>query len=195
MIRIRTHSLARILAVRRRYQAGSSYQQRLSAQHAAGSSDTAATTHQRRHFVRTRSSLSTMADYETRAKDYGFASKSEIQAVSVTKSPVIWMDVRTLAEIEADGRVYPVNEFQTWIHVPDCSPDDCPSLRNNPEQYLGSTIATEESAHSQTPPPTLVLYCKSGRRAHTARQILRQHKAYDGWTILNAGGYVDIANL
>jgi rhodanese-related sulfurtransferase len=130
-----------------------------------------------------------MADYEARAKDYGIASKSEIQAMTVAKSPVIWMDVRTLAEIEADGRVYPHNECQTWIHVPDCSPDDCPSLRTQPEQYLGS-----DSAHV-SPPPTLIIYCKSGRRANTARQILMQHKAYTGWTILNAGGYADIANL
>jgi rhodanese-related sulfurtransferase len=187
MQRIPTQSLTR-LAVRRRFQVVSSKEQ-FSAQHATGISDTTAitTTHQLcRQFVRTRPSFSSMmADYETRAKDYGFASKSEIQALSVVKSPVIWMDVRTLAEIEADGRVYPHNEYQTWIHVPDCTPDDCPSLRTKPEQYLDSISS----------PPTLILYCKSGRRAKTARQILMQHKDYAGWTILNAGGYADIANL
>jgi rhodanese-related sulfurtransferase len=127
-------------------------------------------------------------DYETRAKDYGIASKSEIQAALVANSPVIWMDVRTLAEIETDGRVYPT-DGQAWIHVPDCSPDDCPSLRSNPHQYLGSL--TTESAH---PPPTLIVHCKSGRRANVARQILMQNDAYAGWTILNAGGYGDIAD-
>jgi rhodanese-related sulfurtransferase len=129
-----------------------------------------------------------MTDYEKRAKDYRIATKSEIQAALVAKSLVIWMDVRTLAEIEADGRVYPT-DGQAWIHVPDCSPDDCPSLRSNPQQYLGSF--TTESEH---PPPTLIVHCKSGRRAKMARQILMQHNTYAGWTILNAGGYADIAD-
>jgi rhodanese-related sulfurtransferase len=154
-----------------------------------------------RFYTTTTATSMMMPDYATRAKDYDFATRDEIQAVlqSATTSadgpPVILMDVRTDVEIQTDGRIHPLPNAatsMTWVHVTDCTPDDCPSLRETPQMY---GLEAAEGGTNDTKPPTVVVYCKSGRRAHTARNVLRTHEKYSGYTILNAGGYVDIADL
>lgn len=134
-----------------------------------------------------------MADYESRANEYGFAMLEEIQTALANARPetTIIFDVRSAAEITADGRVPESTTAYRWVHIPDCSPDDCPSLRSDPKQYL-----TSSNNNNNQEPTTVIIHCKSGRRARTAQKILLDSGAYgDSTRILNAGGYMDIAHL
>ena len=89
----------------------------------------------------------------------------------MTKTETIVLDVRTVEEIAASGKVHHANWFQT-------SNDD---LTAHPE-----TVVSDKTA-------TIVVYCRSGRRSSIAQTIL-QDAGYTG-PILNAGGYEDIKDL
>jgi phage shock protein E len=114
-----------------------------------------------------------MDSYEDRAKQFNFASKDAVQE-ALRQPETIVLDVRNLEEIAADGKLD--RAVQTG-----CTPDDCADLRANPTKFVSNQSAT------------VVIYCRSGRRAATARSILEQ-MGHTG-PILNAGGYDDIKDL
>jgi rhodanese-related sulfurtransferase len=89
-------------------------------------------------------------DYESRAKQFGFAEKDAIQEALADTGTVI-LDVRTTEEIAADGRVSSV-DHPAWVQTSDCTPDGCPSLETSPE-----TLLPNKSAN-------IIVHCKSGRR-------------------------------
>jgi rhodanese-related sulfurtransferase len=122
-------------------------------------------------------------DYEARAKQFGFASEDDIRN-AIQQSGTIVLDVRTTEEIGNDGTVVDLEGFPSDIVTfvqSDCTPDDCYTLRTSPQDIIPN-ITTNTA--------TIVVYCRSGRRASNAKSLLLQH-GYQG-TILNAGGYSDI---
>jgi rhodanese-related sulfurtransferase len=120
--------------------------------------------------------IADMTDYESRAETYGFATKREIKE-ALSKPETVIMDVRTAEEIATDGRVHTENP---WVHVTDCTAEDCASLRASPEEFVKYKNVG------------IVIHCKSGRRAATAKKIMTE-KGYTN--VLNAGGYCDIVEL
>lgn len=86
------------------------------------------------------------------------------------------LDVRTPEEIAASGAVHHAN----W-HQVNGTPDSCPELEAHPENYVKDKTAT------------VIVYCRSGRRAGRAKQVLVD-KGYTG-VILNAGGYDSLKGI
>lgn len=132
----------------------------------------------------------TLPNYSSRVKDFEISTRDEIQATLFSASeshPVIVMDVRTSEEITTDGRVHPHAAHTTWVHVADCTAEDCPSLRNAPNLYINDVMDPDKK-------PSIIIHCKSGRRANVARYILMEQGNRYG-KILNAGGYVDIEDM
>jgi phage shock protein E len=86
------------------------------------------------------------------------------------------LDVRTPEEISESGRVH----HKHWSQV-NGTPDSCPDLESHPERYVEDKAAT------------IVVYCRSGRRAERAKQVLVS-KGYTG-TILNGGGYDQLKSI
>lgn len=84
----------------------------------------------------------TMTDYETRAKDYGFATKEELKEAYDSPNTVV-LDVRGPNEIEGSLK----RAIQTT-----CTPSGCDALEANPSQFVPDSTAT------------VIIYCKSGRR-------------------------------
>ena len=114
-------------------------------------------------------------DYDERAKKYGFATPEEVRkAVSDSKTYIL--DTRTPEEIAATGKL----EHALWKQT-NCTATECPNLSLAPEQVL-----PDESAD-------ILVYCRSGRRASTAKTILEQ-KGYKG-KIMNAGGWDDVTAI
>jgi phage shock protein E len=85
------------------------------------------------------------------------------------------LDVRTPEEIAASGKV----SHKNWSQV-NGTPDSCPELAAHPERYVKEKDAT------------VVVYCRSGRRAARAKEELVK-QGYTG-SILNAGGYDSLKN-
>jgi phage shock protein E len=121
------------------------------------------------------------SDYEQRAKQYCFASRDEIK-MALLRHDTVLLDVRNIEEIDSDGRVSQYDATHTCVQT-ECTPTECKSLSECPEKVL----QTKDKS------VTIVIYCKSGRRASTAKRVL-QEKGYNG-NILNAGGYNDIKVL
>ena len=116
------------------------------------------------------------ADYEERAKEYGFASPADIlSALSLTVTVVL--DVRSEDEIAAAGDVASHTAAQ-WKQT-GCTPTSCPKLETNP-----SDLVREDQ--KEVP---VVIYCRSGRRAVKAQQLLEE---YGCKNVMNAGGYDDV---
>ena len=117
-------------------------------------------------------------DYEKRAQEYGFASPEQVrQALSQDDDDDDkWyiLDTRTPEEIATDGGMS--NALQT-----NCTAVACPNLSENPEKLLPDKTKN------------IVIYCRSGRRAAKAKEILIQ-QGYQG-KILNAGGYTDVVSI
>jgi phage shock protein E len=86
------------------------------------------------------------------------------------------LDVRTPQEISDSGKV----QHNRWSQV-NGTPDSCPDLDQHPEKFVPDKSAT------------VVVYCRSGRRAERAKQALIGN-GYTG-TILNAGGYDQIKTI
>jgi phage shock protein E len=86
------------------------------------------------------------------------------------------LDVRTSEEIAASGKV----NHKNWSRL-DGTPDSCPELETHPERYVKDKDAT------------VVVYCRSGRRAARAKQALIA-QGYTG-VILNAGGYDSLKSI
>jgi len=124
-----------------------------------------------------------MAPYEERAQEYGFADKQAVREALAHPETVV-LDVRTQEEIAAGGthnnKVHPATKAN-WVQT-DCTADDCPHLRESPAKFV-----------SDNKNATIVIYCRSGRRAAAAKNVLLG-QGYSG-TILNAGGFDDIIGL
>lgn len=117
--------------------------------------------------------------WEERAKDYGFATKEEVKTALALPETVV-LDVRTPEEIaQAGKKVHPATPAN-WVQT-NCTADDCAHLRASPAKFVPDKSAT------------IVIYCRSGRRAAAAKNVLIS-EGYTG-NILNAGGYDDIADL
>jgi len=111
-------------------------------------------------------------DYHMRAEQFGFASPNDIKdALNAADTQVL--DVRNTDEIAAAGRFDHVNYKQTN----GCTPSECPALSAAPQDFCPDKEAT------------VVIYCRSGRRANAAKDIL----IGQGYSrVLNAGGYDDV---
>ena len=120
-----------------------------------------------------------MPPWEDRAKEFGFATKEEIKAALALPDTVV-LDVRTPEEIaQSAGTVHPATSAN-WVQT-NCTADDCAHLRASPSMFVSDKNAT------------VVIYCRSGRRAAAAKNVLIG-EGYTG-SILNAGGFDDIAHL
>jgi phage shock protein E len=114
-----------------------------------------------------------MSDYNTRAAQYSFSTPEQVQAALADESTYV-LDVRNATEIAADGKIDHVRYVQSA-----CTPDAAPELEGNASKLLPEKIAT------------VVVYCKSGRRAYKAMQVLESQGYIN---VLNAGGYTDIVS-
>ena len=114
-------------------------------------------------------------DYDNRASTYGFANANEIKAAVAVESAVI-LDVRGQDEIKVAGKW---ETSRKWLQTP-CTPDECPILSATSDVLLPNKDAP------------VIVYCKSGRRAWRAQQILQQ-KGYR--RVLNAGGLEDLKRM
>jgi len=115
------------------------------------------------------------ADYEDRSREYGFADVEETRRALADPRTYV-LDVRTPDEIASSRRV----PHGRWVQTT-CTAAACPDLAANPDAYVPDRAAT------------VVVYCKSGRRAARAAIVLRS-KGHTG-PILNAGGYDDMEAL
>jgi rhodanese-related sulfurtransferase len=121
----------------------------------------------------------TTTDYEKRsAENGGFGTPLQVQQALADPHTIV-LDTRTLAEIEHEGKVEHVN----YKHVPNCTAETCPDLVQNIHDF----VPEHHCDNDKTIP--ILIYCRSGRRAATAKQILVD-KGYVN--VLNAGGYSDI---
>lgn len=114
------------------------------------------------------------ADYQARAEEFGFASPEEIK-MALSKEDTHVLDVRTLDEISATGRLQHVK----WTQI-DGTPSECPGLNAAPEKFVQNKDAT------------VVIHCRSGRRANKAKEVLESH-GYSN--VMNGGGYDDVVGL
>jgi phage shock protein E len=115
-----------------------------------------------------------MPDYQTRAEEFGFASREEIK-IALSRDSTDVLDVRTLDEIAAAGHL----QHPKWTQI-EGTPSECPDLNAAPEKFVQNKDAT------------VVIYCRSGRRAGKAKEVLESH----GYShVLNAGGYDDVVGL
>lgn len=113
-------------------------------------------------------------DYQMRAEQFGFASPEKImKALSNNETHVL--DVRTPDEIAEAGRL----EHPNWIQT-GCTPFECAQLSAAPEEFVQNKDAT------------VVIYCRTGRRASKAKEVL-ESKGYSN--VLNAGGYDDVVGI
>ena len=110
------------------------------------------------------------ADYSARAAQYGFATPEEVRAL-LAQADTLILDTRTKDEMQDAGSVD--RAIQT-----NCTATECPQLSLAPDSVIPDKTAN------------VVIYCRSGRRASRAKEILLE-KGYTG-TILNAGGYDDM---
>jgi phage shock protein E len=115
-------------------------------------------------------------DYEKRsAENGGFCTPRQVQQALANPHTIV-LDTRTLEEINQDGKVAHVN----YKHVSNCTADACPDLSNNTNNHY-------VPENEKTVP--ILIYCRSGRRAARAKQILVEKGFVN---VLNAGGYSDV---
>ena len=120
-----------------------------------------------------------LPSWEDRAKEYGFATSDEVKAALALPDTVV-LDVRTPEEIAQSRRTVKPATAANWVQT-NCTAEDCAQLRASPSKFVPDKSAT------------VVIYCRSGRRAAAAKNVLIG-EGYTG-SILNAGGFDDIADL
>lgn len=103
----------------------------------------------------------------------GLANQDDIRK-SLTNKSTILLDVRTMDEIAASGKIEV--EGHSWMQTP-CTPAS--------EDLDLDTDNVDKDA-------TVVLYCRSGRRASRAKEIL-ESRGFK--TVLNGGGYDDMKSM
>lgn len=113
-------------------------------------------------------------DYQKRAQEFGFAPHQDIKDALANPDTHV-LDIRTEQEIADAGRFEHANWRQT-----NGTATECPALSAAPEDFVKDKQAT------------VVVYCRSGRRALAAVNVLKS-KGYE--KVLNAGGYDDVVRL
>ena len=117
-----------------------------------------------------------MPDYQQRVKSFGLASVDQIKE-ALNQEGAIILDVRTAEEIAATGSFQYGN--RKLVHV-SCTPASAEEL----VQKSGELLPNKDVP--------IVIHCKSGRRATTAKTALEK----EGYkVVLNAGGYDDIQGM
>ena len=103
----------------------------------------------------------------------GLANQDDIR-VSLTNKSTIILDVRSLDEIAASGRIEV--EGHAWMQTP-CTPMSA-------DLDLDTDDVDKDA--------NVVVYCRSGRRASRAKEIL-QNRGFKH--VLNGGGYDDMKEM
>ena len=103
----------------------------------------------------------------------GLASQDDIRQSLTSKSTII-LDVRSLDEITASGRIEV--EGNPWLQTP-CTPMSA--------DLDLDTDGVDKDAN-------VVVYCRSGRRASRAKEILESRGFKH---VLNGGGYDDMKEM
>jgi rhodanese-related sulfurtransferase len=118
------------------------------------------------------------ADYQKRsAENGGFGTPEQVQQALADPDTIV-IDTRMLEEIaQQGGRVI---DHVNYKHIPMSNAESCPELSTNTLAYIPENDVKK----------TILVYCRSGRRAAKAKQILVQEKGYT--QVLNAGGYSDV---
>ena len=111
--------------------------------------------------------------YQDRMYALGLATADQLRE-SLEAPNTSLLDVRSMDEIEATGKFE--REGRSWFQTP-CSPFACEEL-----DCLTDRMFPDKEA-------PIIVYCKSGRRASKAKEIL-EGKGYK--KVLNAGGYDDL---
>jgi rhodanese-related sulfurtransferase len=123
------------------------------------------------------------SDYATRKSTFQLADRETLLKhlqPQQQQDRTIVLDVRTDAEIATDGVFQPPG--CDYHHV-SCSPTDASALVQQAPQLF--------SNHEKDTP--IIVYCKSGRRAGTAKQALMVDLGYTN--VHNAGGLGDIQDM
>src|SRR5210317_1042271 len=108
--------------------------------------------------------------YEQRMTSMGLANREDIRT-SLTDKSTILLDVRTMDEIAASGKIEV--EGHAWMQTP-CTP-------MSDDLDLDTDTVDKEA--------NVVVYCRSGRRASRAKEILERRGFKN---VLNGGGYDDM---
>lgn len=114
--------------------------------------------------------------YQDRARSFGFTRKEQLKEI-LDDDAVVLLDVRSESEIQSSGKFEYGNH--KWVQAA-CTPDDASALESSSEFLLPDKEAP------------IVIYCKSGRRASTAKLAL---EAQGYKHVLNAGGYDDVISM
>mmetsp|Transcript_3561 Transcript_3561/g.8136 ORF Transcript_3561/g.8136 Transcript_3561/m.8136 type:complete len:121 (-) Transcript_3561:20-382(-) len=116
--------------------------------------------------------------YQDRAQSFGFTRKEQLKEIlDDEKRHAVVLDVRSESEIQSSGKFEYGNH--KWVQAA-CTPDDASALESSSEFLLPDKEAP------------IVIYCKSGRRASTAKLAL---EAQGYKLVLNAGGYDDVISM
>lgn len=110
--------------------------------------------------------------FQERVETLGLASPEEVKRLLDQEGTVV-LDVRTDEEIVSFGKL------SQAVHIP-CTATDASELVSRFPEVCSS---------KETP---LVIYCRSGRRALTAKRALEE-SGYE--EVINAGGYDDIKKI
>ena len=111
--------------------------------------------------------------YQDRMISMGLADQEDIRKSLANKSTIL-LDVRTMDEIEASGKFQV--EGLSWMQTP-CTP---------------MSADLELDTDTVDKQVDVVVYCRSGRRAGRAKEILQERGFRN---VLNGGGYDDMLNL
>lgn len=112
--------------------------------------------------------------YAERAENYGLANESQLKQILTTNEDAVVLDVRTELEIAESGKFQYGNH--QWVQAA-CTPESAEELIQRMDVLL---------PNKDVP---VIIYCKSGRRANTAKLALEEN----GYKcVVNAGGYDDI---
>ncbi len=115
--------------------------------------------------------------YEERAQCFGLANEDELKQLLSAEQDVILLDVRSESEIAESGKFEYNN--RKWVQAA-CSPESAEELVQRMDVLLPNKNTS------------VIVYCKSGRRANTAKQALEEN----GYKfVVNAGGYDDILSM
>jgi phage shock protein E len=117
--------------------------------------------------------LSNKMSYEERITSMGLAKQDDIRK-SLTNKSTILLDVRTMDEIAESGKIEV--EGHPWMQTV-CTTDSVDMDLNK------DTIDKDAD---------VVVYCRSGRRASRAKEIL-ESKGFKN--VLNGGGYDDMKSM
>jgi len=117
-------------------------------------------------------------DYYVRRESYGLISKEDLEKlIEEHRHRAVVVDVRSEQEIADSGSFRPT---KSWKTVPCTATDATPLIQKASELFPEG---------KDTP---IILYCKSGRRANTAIEALKEQGYQYVW---NAGGYDDIVAM